>query len=142
MVILRGTNPKTKESLTLQPFKLPPTHKHLAAQPTAVEARHFAATYALFRVCSMKNIHMMLPPTFKEIWKNEFQSLKKDDVKDGRSWMYEADPFLTCVERDEAQALAAKKGEERERQRAKEAEQPLISLVGGSVSGMSAKSAL
>ena len=60
MVILKATNTKTKETVVLPPFKLPPSLKRLAIQDTAVEARHFAATYALFRVCSMKNIHMML----------------------------------------------------------------------------------
>ncbi|EEP79946.1 conserved hypothetical protein [Uncinocarpus reesii 1704] len=35
--------------MTLPPMRLPPSHSTLAAQPTALEARHFAATYALFR---------------------------------------------------------------------------------------------
>ena len=123
MVILKAINPKTKESSTLPPFKLPPTHKHLAIQPTAVEARHLAATYALFRVCSMRNVHMMLPPAYRDLWKGDFQDLKKEDVKEGRGWMYEADPFLALREREEAQASMAKKREERERQKAKEASQ-------------------
>ena len=136
MVILKATSPKTKETAVLPPFKLPPTHKHLASQPTAVEARHFAATYALFRVCSMRNIHMMLPPTYRDLWKGDFQDLKKDDVKDGKAWMYEADPFSAKQEREEAQALMAKKREEREKQRAKEAEQP-VSLGGSNINGAS-----
>ncbi|SLM38346.1 dead deah box helicase [Lasallia pustulata] len=123
MVILKATNPKTKELTALPPFKLPPIHKHLAAQPTAVEARHFAATYALFRVCSMRNIHMMLPPAYRDLWKGEFQELKKEDVKEGRAWMYEADPFAAKAEREEAQAITAKRRAEREKQAAKEAEQ-------------------
>lgn len=123
MVILKATNPKTKELTALPPFKLPPTHKHLAAQPTAVEARHFAATYALFRICSMRNIHMMLPPTYRDLWKGDFQELKKEDVNEGRAWMYEADPFAAKAEREEAQAIMAKKRAEREKQAAKEAEQ-------------------
>lgn len=126
MVILKAINPKTKEISVLPSFKLPPTHKHLAVQSTAVEARHFAATYALFRVCSMRNIHMMLPPTYRDLWKGEFQGLKQDDVKGGRGWMYEADPFAAKHEREEAQALMAKKREERDKQKAKEAEQPSV----------------
>jgi len=125
MVIVKAINPKTKETSILPPFKLPPTHKHHAFQPTAVEARHFAATYALFRVCSMRNIHMMLPPTYRDLWKGEFQELKKEDVKSGRGWMYEADPFAAKQEREEAQAIMAKKREERLRQDAKQAEQPI-----------------
>ena len=124
MVILKATNTKTKETTNLPPFKLPPTHKHLAVQPSALEARHFAATYALFRVCSMKNIHMMLPPTYRDLWKGDFEDLKKEDVKDGRGWMYEADPFMALREREEAKASMAKKREEREKQQAKEVSQP------------------
>lgn len=126
MVILKAVNPKTKETSVLPPFKLPPTHKHLAAQLTAVEARHFAATFTLFRVCSMRNIHMMLPPTYRDLWKRDFQGLKQEDVKEGRGWMYEADPFAAKHERDEAQALMAKNREERAKQKAKEVEQPSV----------------
>ncbi len=124
MVILKTTNPKTRETLVLPSFKLPPSHKHLAAQPSALEARHFAAAYALFRVCSMRNIHMMLPPTYRDLWKNIFQDLKSEDVNQGRGWMYDADPFVAREEREQAQALMAKKRDEREKQVAKEADQP------------------
>ena len=135
MVILKATNPKTRETVVLPPFKLPPSLKQLAVQPTAVEARHFAATYALFRVCSMKNIHMMLPPVYRDLWKKEFQDLKSEDVKDGRSWMYEADPFATKQEREEAQALMAKKRDAREKQEAKEAENPASILAAARSNG-------
>ena len=131
MVILKNTNPKTREVIALPPFKLPPSHKHLAMAPTAVEARHFAATYALFRVCSMRNIHMMLPPTYKDLWKGAFQELKKEDGKDGKGWMYEADPFAGKLEREEAQAVMAKKMEEREKQKAKGDVRPVVSLGAG-----------
>ena len=119
MVTLKTTNPKTKETIVLPSFKLPPSHKHLAIQPTALEARHFAATYALFRVCSMRNIHMMLPPTYRDLWKITFQDLKSDDVKQGRGWMYEADPFAVKQEREQAQISIAKKRDERDKQEAK-----------------------
>ncbi|KAL3423423.1 ATP-dependent RNA helicase ucp12 [Phlyctema vagabunda] len=114
MVILKSKNPKTQELVQLSPFKLPPTHKHLATKPTAVEARHFAATYALFRICSMRNIHMMMPPDYRDLWKGDFQSLKKEDVKEGKAWMYEADPFAALREREEAKAVMEKKRKERD----------------------------
>ena len=135
MVILKATNPKTKETIVLPPFKLPPSYKHITVQPTAVEARHFAATYALFRVCSMRNIHMMLPPTYRDLWKKEFQELKGEDVRESRGYMYEADPFAAKLEREEAQALMTKKREERERQKAKETEQPANLLAASSANG-------
>lgn len=123
MVILRNQNPKTKEPKALPPFKLPPSFKDIAFYPTAVEARHFAATYALFRISSMKNIHMMLPPLYKDIWKNQFQELKAEDVSADRGWMYAADPFTAQMERDEARALMDKQRLEKEKQKTKETEQ-------------------
>ena len=135
MVILKATNPKTKEIMVLPSLKLPPSHKHLAVQPTALEARHFSATYALFRVCSMRNIHMMLPPTYRDLWKTTFQDLKSDDVKQGKGWMYEADPFTAKQEREEAQTLMAKKRDEREKQKVKEADQPAHILSAASSNG-------
>ncbi|RKF59976.1 putative ATP-dependent RNA helicase ucp12 [Erysiphe neolycopersici] len=117
MVILKARNPKTKELEALPPFKLPPTHKHLAIKPSPLEARHFAATYGLFRVCSMRNIHMMLPPDFRDLWKGEFENLKKEDKKQGRSWMYEADPFAVLREHNEAKAAADMKFGDQEKAR-------------------------
>src|SRR5271155_2508762 len=119
MVILKAKNSKTQELVQLPPFRLPPSHKRLAVKPTALEARHFAATYALFRVCSMRNIHMMLPPDYRDLWKGEFETLKKEDVKDGRAWMYEADPFATLREREEAKAAMEKKRIEQEKAKEK-----------------------
>jgi len=141
MVILKATNPKTRETTILPPFTLSPSAKDLAFYPTAVEARHFGATYALFRVCSMRNIHMMLPPAYRDLWKGQFQDLKKEDVKEGRAWMYEADPFAAKQERDGARAVMERKREDRDRQKAKEAEQP-ISVVLNGANGRAGSSSL
>jgi ATP-dependent RNA helicase DHX57 len=119
MVILKAKNPKTQELVQLAPFKLPPSHKNLAAKPTALEARHFAATYGLFRVCSMRNIHMMLPPDYRDLWKGEFEVLKKEDIKDGRAWQYEADPFQALREREEAKVLMEKRRAEQNKAKEK-----------------------
>ncbi|PYH91700.1 DEAD/DEAH box helicase [Aspergillus ellipticus CBS 707.79] len=122
-VILKRVDMKTKETVVLPPMKLPPSHKELGAQPTALEARHFAAAYALFRVCNMKNLHMMLPPTYKKLWKEDFTEIKAADVKEGKVWMYEADPFLAKQERESAAADLEKKRKEREKAQAKATEQ-------------------
>lgn len=121
-VILRKKNTKTNEMVNLPPIHLPPSYKQLAVQPTALEARHFAATYALFRVCSMRNIHMMMPPNYRDLWKGEFTKIKNDDVKEGKGWMYEADPFVALEERNKAAEEQAKKRAEREKQKLKEKE--------------------
>lgn len=103
-VKLARIDPKTKETVTLPPFHLPASHAHLADQPTALEARHFAAAYALFRVSSMKNIHMMLPPQYRDIWKGDFSQLKAADMEDNKAWKYDADPFAADAKRHEIQA--------------------------------------
>ncbi|KAE8318094.1 P-loop containing nucleoside triphosphate hydrolase protein [Aspergillus transmontanensis] len=131
-VILKRVDPKTREATTLPPMKPPPSHKHLAAQPTALEARHFAAVYALYRVCNMRNIHMMLPPTYKKLWKEDFADIKTADTKEGKGWMYEADPFLAKQERESAAADLEKKRKEREKNQAKAKDQPAVELGLGS----------
>ncbi|KAH8696671.1 putative DEAD/DEAH box helicase [Talaromyces proteolyticus] len=118
-VILSKVDPKTKETTTLPPMQVPPTHKALAAQPTALEARHFAATYALFRLASDKNIHVMLPPNYRKLWKEDFAQLKSEAVMQDKAWMYEADPFLAKQEREAAAADAEKKKAERQKALAK-----------------------
>ncbi|KAI4163489.1 MAG: hypothetical protein LQ342_002996 [Letrouitia transgressa] len=132
-VILKAVNPKTRELVVLPPFTLPPSYREIA-RPTAVEARHLAATYALFRVCNMRNIHMMLPPVFKDLWKKDFTESKNEDVKAGRGWMYEADPFVVKQEQDEARALREKQKIDADKQRSNEAKSPLrISLASGRI---------
>ncbi|KAI0122979.1 P-loop containing nucleoside triphosphate hydrolase protein [Xylariales sp. AK1849] len=112
-VTLSAKHHKTQEMQRIPSFKLPPSHKYLVIKPTALEARHAAATYALYRVCSMKNIHTTLPPDYKSLWK-EFEALKKEDVKSGLGWMYEADPFATQKAREDAKTAAEKKRKEQE----------------------------
>ncbi|KAF3046294.1 hypothetical protein E8E11_006100 [Didymella keratinophila] len=116
-VVLSKKNPKTQEVTTLPPIKIPAELEEPAHQPTAVEARNFAAAYALFRVASAKNMHMMLPPVYKDLWKGTFQELKKRDEKEGKGWMYEADPFFGFAEREKAKAAAAKEREKKQKQR-------------------------
>lgn len=109
-------NQKTRETTTLPPIKIPVELEDKAHQATAVEARNFAAAYTLFRVASAKNLHMMLPPTYKDLWKGEFTDLKKRDEQDGKGWMYEADPFFGFAEREKARDMAAKAREKKQRQ--------------------------
>ncbi|KAL8736920.1 MAG: hypothetical protein Q9181_002199 [Wetmoreana brouardii] len=141
-VILRSVDPKTKEMVVLPPFILPPSYKDIATQPTAVEARHFAATYALFRVCSMRNIHMMLPPTYRDLWKTDFESSKREDVKAGRGWMYDADPFLAKQKQDEAHALLMKRRAADEIKQKQEANGPPAIGVYSNINGFHSNSSI
>ncbi|CAH0053373.1 unnamed protein product [Clonostachys solani] len=122
-ITLSAKDPKTQETTRLEAFKIPMSHKHLIVRDTALEAKHAAATYALFRVCSMQNKHTVLPPDHKSLWK-EFQALKAQDVKDGKGWMYDADPFKTFHDRADAKAAAEKKRKELEQAKAKAKEMP------------------
>ncbi|RMZ77426.1 hypothetical protein DV738_g4412, partial [Chaetothyriales sp. CBS 135597] len=108
-VTLSKTEPKTGETTTLPPFELQPAQADLANQESALEARHFAATYALFRVASMKNIHMTLPPTYRDLWKGPFQEFKKEDVREKREWKYDADPFAAEAKRKEIRIASEKR---------------------------------
>ncbi|KAK3096314.1 putative ATP-dependent RNA helicase ucp12, partial [Teratosphaeriaceae sp. CCFEE 6253] len=91
------------------------------AQPSPVEARHFAATYALFRVCNMKNMAMALPPQYRDLWKGDFQEMKKAAVAQGQGHLYDADPFLAVKHRDEARVSKEKEIAIREKKREEEA---------------------
>ncbi|KAL0944125.1 ATP-dependent RNA helicase ucp12 [Colletotrichum truncatum] len=136
-VTIAAKDPKTRELTTLDPFKIHPDYKHLVTRPTALEARHCAATYALFRVCSMQNKHTVLPPDYKSLWK-DFQAIKQQDVKDGKAWMYDADPFKTLKDRQDAKAAVEKKRKEAEAAKEKAKSMPGASgLVLGNSSGSS-----
>ncbi|KAH8547643.1 P-loop containing nucleoside triphosphate hydrolase protein [Umbelopsis sp. PMI_123] len=56
--------------------------------PTAVEARHVAATYVLHRVNSHMPMYRILPPQHRDMWFN----FDKEKTKQ-TEWMYSSDPF-------------------------------------------------
>ncbi|GAP89104.1 putative pre-mRNA-splicing factor atp-dependent rna helicase prp22 [Rosellinia necatrix] len=122
-VQLSAKNPKTREVIKVPPFKIHPDFKHLVTRETALEARHAAATYALFRVCSMKNIHTTLPPDYRSLWK-QFEAIKVEDVKNKNGWMYDADPFAIMKQRDDEKVAAEKKRKEKEAIEAKAKNMP------------------
>ncbi|KAI5807037.1 P-loop containing nucleoside triphosphate hydrolase protein, partial [Geopyxis carbonaria] len=98
-------NAKTRE-LERVSFRAP------SAQPSALEARHYCATYALHRVSNMKNVHMLLPPTHRDFWAG-FEETRKEEVAAGKAWRYEADPFV--VKREHEAAVAKRAAEEEKR---------------------------
>ncbi|KAG0246716.1 P-loop containing nucleoside triphosphate hydrolase protein [Mortierella sp. GBAus27b] len=63
------------------------------SKPTAIEARHYGATYALFRVNSHKNMMMVLPPGPRDLW----SQLDADKAKagPGDQHLYLTDPFIS-----------------------------------------------
>ncbi|ETI21187.1 hypothetical protein G647_07531 [Cladophialophora carrionii CBS 160.54] len=135
-VVLSKADPKSGEITKLPPFQLPPTDIHLADQSSALEARHFAAAFTLYRLQSMKNLSMALPPTYRDLWKGDFQRLKDEDVKEGRAWKYDADPFAAESKRQEIKAAMEKRKEEQAR---KPLKPETVSLVGVGSSSVGAK---
>ncbi|GAB7365447.1 hypothetical protein MBLNU230_g6521t1 [Neophaeotheca triangularis] len=130
-VTLRQKNSKTQEVLTLPPILPPqPYLKEKATQPSAVEARHFAAAFALHRVANGKNLHMMLPPVYRDLWKGEFEGLRKEAVERGEGWLYEADPFTAWRAREEERVRRNKAREERERRVEAERKNAVVGLDG------------
>lgn len=130
-VILRQKNNKTQEVIQL-PAIVPPVdyNKERAVQPSAVEARHFAAAYALFRVSNMKNIHMMLPPQYRDLWRGDFQDLKSEAAANGQGYLYEADPFLAKKQHDDANAAKEKARVDRTKQQEEDKKHQVVSLDG------------
>ncbi|KAK5122101.1 hypothetical protein LTR85_004347 [Meristemomyces frigidus] len=130
-VLLRQKNTKTGEITALPPI-LPPSdyNNEVGVKESAIEARHFAAAYALFRVSNMKNIHMMLPPQYRDLWKGDFQDLKSEATAQGNGYLYEADPFLAKKRHDDAKAAKEKSRADKVKQKVEDEKQQVVSLDG------------
>lgn len=130
-VILRQKHVKTQEITQLPPILLPPEYqKEKGARESAVEARHLAAAYALYRVSNMKSIHMMLPPQYRDLWKGDFEGLRKAARDAGKGYLYEADPFAAKKQHDEDEAAKAKARESKAKQLEEDKKQQVVSLDG------------
>lgn len=70
---------------------------------------------------------MMMPPVYRELWRDDFTKLKQEDIKQGNGWMYEADPFTTFEERNAAAAELAQQRTEQKKNVTKQKE-PQVQL--------------
>nr|OQO26497.1 hypothetical protein B0A51_08085 [Rachicladosporium sp. CCFEE 5018] len=130
-VIIKSKNAKTQEVVVLPPITPPREYNvEQGAQPTALEARHFAATFALHRVGSMKNIHMMLPPRYRDLWKGDFADLKSEAAAQGFGYLYEADPFAAKKAHEEAKVKREKARAERVKTVEEEKKNAVVGLDG------------
>ncbi|WVQ98990.1 hypothetical protein IAU59_006122 [Kwoniella sp. CBS 9459] len=83
---------------------------------TAAEAKHYAATYALFRFCSHLPMAMTLPPSIRPYWST--LTAEKAAAPAHRAWEYNADPFAAKKEVEDRQTkkkdkeVAVKEAEE------------------------------
>ncbi|KAK9490155.1 P-loop containing nucleoside triphosphate hydrolase protein [Lipomyces doorenjongii] len=107
--ILGQRNAKTSQ---IETIKFTPTENIVGPQPTALEARHIAATYTLHRIASHKNLQMVLPGEHKNLWR-KMEDIRRLEVKGGRAHNYSADPFVVQRERNEAYTAANAKRQAR-----------------------------
>jgi len=131
-VTLSKTDPKTRDTTALPTFRTPQVLLTASEEPSALEARHFAAAYALFRVSSMKNMASVMPPKYRDLWKGEFQLIKKDDEKEGKAWLYDADPFAAESKRKEIHIAMDKRKVEQEKKQEALAKNPTLALMNSS----------
>lgn len=113
-VILKQKNPKTQET---EEIRYMPPADLVQGKETALEARHLAATYALHRISSHKNLSMVLPSDHKALWQ-KCDKKKSEDIKAGQATVddYVPDPFVVKRKREADRADREKKRQiERER---------------------------
>ncbi|KAF8481792.1 P-loop containing nucleoside triphosphate hydrolase protein [Russula ochroleuca] len=79
---------------------------------SALEARHWGATYALYRFCNGIQLNLVLPPGPRDYWASLAAEHKK--APSHQSWMYDADPFAARKSVADRQEKAAKKKEAQE----------------------------
>ncbi|EDO18694.1 hypothetical protein Kpol_1055p50 [Vanderwaltozyma polyspora DSM 70294] len=104
IAVLSWTDPKSKEVISIRMND--PTYDKVSGkglyipQETPMEARHIAATIALYRIAYNTNMQMMLPPNHKNLWYDlsDFKkSLNGTDPKKCDK-IFDVDPFKTFVE--------------------------------------------
>ncbi|KNZ80627.1 Putative DEAH-box ATP-dependent helicase [Termitomyces sp. J132] len=97
VVYLSKINKKTNEKESIR-FK--PDQPYFRS--TALEARHWGATYALYRFCNGTRMHLVLPPGPRQYW-NELAEERKNSPP-YMKWQYIEDPFAAQQEQEKAPA--------------------------------------
>lgn len=124
--VISYTDPKSKETLTIKLGD--PTYDKksgeglLAPQETPMEARHYAATVALYRLAYNTNMHMMLPPNHKKLW-YELSDYRASIAKVNAyrcERLFDSDPFKTLVEDRKLMQQREKELESKKKQAEKE----------------------
>ncbi|KAH9486308.1 Putative DEAH-box ATP-dependent helicase [Psilocybe cubensis] len=104
VVTLSRRNPKTSEIDRVRMEPHPPYFR-----PTAMEAKHWGATYALYRFCNGLQLNQILPPGPRDYWKE--LAAEHKSIREHQKWMYEADPFSAQKAVEERQAKASQRDE-------------------------------
>ncbi|KAJ7109956.1 P-loop containing nucleoside triphosphate hydrolase protein [Mycena epipterygia] len=79
--------------------------------PSAIESRHWGATYALYRFCNGIQLNRILPPGPRQYW--DTLATEHSNSPAHQKWMYEADPFAARkeVEQRQAQVISKRRDE-------------------------------
>jgi len=80
--------------------------------PTANEAKHWGATYALHRFSNNLQLHRLLPPGPREYWARLEEDRKK--APQHLAWQYEPDPFAAQKEVKARQEAASQRRKKKE----------------------------
>lgn len=106
VITLSWENPKTKELI-----KIPYNNGKLL--PTINEAKHYAATFTLFKLSFNKNLKLLLPNIFKDYWDEltteRLNLLKTDKTK--HDILYNENPFQVYLQQQELKAQLQKEKE-------------------------------
>ncbi|WWD16188.1 hypothetical protein CI109_100613 [Kwoniella shandongensis] len=81
---------------------------------SAAEAKHYAATYALFRFCSHLPMAMTLPPSIRPYWTT--LTAEKAASPPHQAWEYSTDPFAAKKEVEDRQSRKKEKEVAREQE--------------------------
>lgn len=132
IAILSYTDAKSKETLTVKMND--PTYDKASGkgavvpQETPNEARHYAATVALYRVAYNTNMHMMLPPNHKNVWYelNDYRTAISKENSYRSQRLFDSDPFKTMVEDQKLKIQREKEQAGKNKQAEKEHTQTVV----------------
>ncbi|KAG8836392.1 hypothetical protein FRC17_003302 [Serendipita sp. 399] len=104
VVFVKRQNNRTSQRETVRFEPRPPL-----AMKTALEAKHWAATYALYRFCNNIQLHRVLPAGPRQYWQQLAEEQKS--APEHLRWQYDPDPFAAKTAVEERQREAATRKE-------------------------------
>ncbi|KAG8784470.1 hypothetical protein FRB91_003631 [Serendipita sp. 411] len=103
-VIVKRHNSRTSQTEVVRFEPRPPLE-----MKTPLEAKHWAATYALYRFCNNIQLHRVLPPGPRQYWMQLVEEHKV--APEHLKWYYEPDPFAAKASVEARQREAATRKE-------------------------------
>ncbi|GAA5821485.1 hypothetical protein JCM11251_004646 [Rhodosporidiobolus azoricus] len=94
-VTLKRKNPKSNDLETVYMRPPPPPSPIAVEKASAMEAKHWAAVYALFRFQNNLRLNMQLPPQTRDYW-SALESEKSTSTPN-KQWLWSTTPFETAA---------------------------------------------